>query len=65
MKFTANVGTADRIIRILLGALLVGLVLAGQIGLWGWLGVVLIATAFLKFCPAYALLGLRTCQEDC
>lgn len=63
MKFTANVGTADRIIRILLGLLLVGLVLVGQIGLWGWLGVVLIATAFLKFCPAYALLGLRTCQD--
>ena len=63
MKFTANVGTADRIIRLLLGALLVGLVLAGQIGLWGWLGVVLIATAFLKFYPAYALLGLRTCQD--
>ncbi|MDT8342807.1 MAG: DUF2892 domain-containing protein [Thermohalobaculum sp.] len=63
MKFTANVGTTDRILRIVLGLVLIGLTLGGQIGVWGWIGVVPLATAFLKFCPAYAILGLRTCKE--
>lgn len=63
MKLTANVGTTDRILRIVLGLVLLGLTLGGQIGVWGWVGVVPLATAFLKFCPAYAILGLRTCKE--
>jgi len=63
MKFTANVGSADRIIRAIAGIVLLALTLTGSIGLWGWIGVVPLVTAFLKFCPAYAFLGLRTCQE--
>jgi hypothetical protein len=63
MKLTANVGSADRLIRILVGLVLIGLTLTGQIGPWGWIGVVALATAFVKFCPAYAILGLRTCKE--
>ena len=60
MKFTANVGSADRIIRIILGAALIGLALTGMIGAWGWIGVVPLITAFLKFCPAYSIFGLKT-----
>ncbi|MBU1237667.1 MAG: DUF2892 domain-containing protein [Gammaproteobacteria bacterium] len=56
-----NLGTTDRIIRAILGAALVGATLAGWIGVWGWIGVVLLATAAVSFCPAYALLGMRTC----
>lgn len=63
MKPTANVGSADRLIRIILGLVLIGLALSGQIGAWGWIGIVPLATAFLKFCPAYAIFGLKTCQE--
>lgn len=63
MKLTANVGSADRLIRIILGLVLIGLALSGQIGAWGWIGIVPLATAFLKFCPAYAIFGLKTCQE--
>lgn len=63
MQFTANVGSADRIIRIILGAVLIGLTLMGTIGAWGWIGVVPLVTAFLRFCPAYAIFGLRTCKE--
>ncbi|MCL5779045.1 DUF2892 domain-containing protein [Limibaculum sp. FT325] len=63
MKFTANVGTTDRILRIVLGLLLIGLALGGQIGVGGWIGVVPLATAFLRFCPAYAIFGIRTCKE--
>jgi hypothetical protein len=62
MQLTANVGTTDRLIRIVVGVVLIALTLMGQIGIWGWLGVVLLATAFLKFCPAYTLFGIRTCK---
>ena len=62
MQFTTNVGSLDRIIRINLGVVLIGFTLLGAIGAWGWIGVVPLVTAFLKFCPAYAIFGLRTCQ---
>lgn len=58
---TRNMGTTDRAIRFILGALLVILALTGAIGAWGWIGVILLATAFVSFCPAYRLLGMNTC----
>jgi hypothetical protein len=64
IKFTANVGSTDRIVRLIIGVVLIGFTLTGTIGAWGWVGVVALATAFVKFCPAYAILGVRTCQTD-
>ena len=58
----ANVGSIDRIIRILAGLGLIGATLLGLIGVWGWLGVVPLATGFFRFCPAYLPFGLNTCQ---
>jgi len=63
MKFTTNVGTADRALRIIVGVALIVATLLGVIGPWGWIGVVPVVTAFLKFCPAYALIGLKTCKD--
>lgn len=60
----ANVGTVDRALRILAGSLLILLALLNVIGPWGWLGLIPIATGTLRFCPAYALLGLRTCPIE-
>jgi Inner membrane protein YgaP-like, transmembrane domain len=59
MKF--NVGTIDRVIRVIAGAALVGLAATGTVGVWGWIGVVPLATGLIKFCPAYALIGVNTC----
>lgn len=56
-----NVGGLDRMLRIAAGLALVGLAATGHIGAWGYVGVVLIATGALRFCPAYSLLGLNTC----
>jgi cytoskeletal protein RodZ len=61
MQFTKNMGTPDRIARFAIGALLIVLTLTGTIGVWGWIGIVPIATAALNFCPAYTLLGINTC----
>lgn len=57
-----NIGAADRIIRIAVGAVLIGATSLGTIGPWGWLGVLLVATGLFRFCPAYALFGIRTCK---
>lgn len=58
----ANVGTLDRGLRIVVGLLLIGLTLGGVIGLWGWIGVLPLATGLFRFCPAYTLLGIKTCK---
>jgi hypothetical protein len=59
-----NVGGVDRILRIAVGMILIGLTLAGQIGVWGWFGVMPLLTGIFKFCPAYTLLGVNTCPMD-
>ena len=56
-----NVGLIDRLARALLGIVLLALTLTGMIGLWGWIGVVPLATAGLATCPLYSVLGLSTC----
>jgi membrane protein implicated in regulation of membrane protease activity len=58
----SNVGGIDRILRIVLGLVLIGLTLSGNIGVWGWLGIVPLATGVIGWCPPYALLGWSTCS---
>jgi hypothetical protein len=56
-----NEGTIDRAVRVLAGLVLIALTLTGTIGVWGWIGVVPIATGLIGWCPAYTLLGINTC----
>ncbi len=64
MNFTKNAGTVDRALRAIAGIVLIGLTLTGTIGVWGWIGVVPLATAALGWCPAYTLLGIKTCPTN-
>lgn len=57
---SCNVGSIDRIIRILAGLALIAWALMGG-PVWAWVGVVPLATGVFKICPAYSLLGLNTC----
>ncbi|PWF39074.1 DUF2892 domain-containing protein [Massilia glaciei] len=57
----ANVGSIDRAIRILVGLGLIAATLFGVIGVWGWIGVVPLATGIIGTCPAYLPFGIRTC----
>lgn len=59
--FKSNVGGIDRIARIVIGLVLIGLTLMGTIGAWGWIGVVPLLTAALGTCPLYTVLGFSTC----
>ena len=57
-----NVGTVDKVIRIILGLVLLALVFVGPKVVWGWVGLVPLLTGIFKFCPAYKLLGVNTCS---
>lgn len=61
----ANVGTLDRIIRIVAGAAIGLLYWQGLISgtlaiILGVVAAIFIVTGFMSYCPAYGLLGWRT-----
>ncbi|NNC37871.1 MAG: DUF2892 domain-containing protein [Hyphomonadaceae bacterium] len=63
-----NVGTADRLIRLLIGVLAITAVFIGPFAVPGWertalaiVGAIMVATAAVKFCPLYQIFGWRTC----
>lgn len=58
----ANVGGVDRVLRIVLGLVLLGLAATGTVGWWGWLGIVPLATGLVGWCPPYAIFGISTCK---
>lgn len=62
-----NVGGVDRLARIAVGVILLGLVAAGVIGLWGLIGLIPLATGGFGFCPLYKPFGINTsacCGKD-
>jgi hypothetical protein len=59
-----NVGAIDRALRGSIGLLVVSSTLIGAIGVWGYLGVALLVSAILGFCPVYGLAGFSTSIGD-
>lgn len=64
-----NMGKIDRILRFLLGVLVIYLYFTNQIsGLWaivlGIFAIIFIITSFVGFCPVYTLLGIRTNKKE-
>ncbi len=57
-----NVGSVDRSLRAIAGVVLIALVFIGPQTPWGWIGLIPLATALIGWCPAYRLLGIRTCS---
>jgi len=55
-----NVGGIDRVLRIVVGLVLISLAITGTTGVWAWIGAVPLATGLFRFCPAYPLLGINT-----
>ena len=63
-----NMGTADRVIRIIIAAIIALLyfsdILTGSIGIILLiLAIVFVLTSLISFCPLYVLFGLKTCQS--
>lgn len=60
---TQNIGNIERIIHIVGGLVLIALAATGTVGVWGWLGLVPLATGLTGWCPPYSLLGINTCKN--
>ena len=58
---TRNEGTIDRVLRVVLGLILLALVFVGPQTPWGWIGIVPLVTGLVGFCPLYKIAGLSTC----
>lgn len=59
-----NQGNIERVLRVVVGLVLIGLTLTGKIGMWGWIGVVPLVTGAVGMCPLYSILGISTCPTQ-
>ena len=59
---TANAGTLDRAVRVVIGLALLSLTVVGPRTLWGLVGLVPLGTGLLGVCPVYSILGISTCK---
>jgi hypothetical protein len=60
-----NIGTLDRLVRVVLGVALLTFALAGEhVAWWGWFGLVPLATGLSGFCPLYHVLHLSTARRS-
>ncbi len=66
--FTRNEGTFDRVLRTVLGIALLAIAIFALANVWQWVlgavGLILIITGLVGFCPLYRLVGLNTCAVD-
>ena len=71
---SSNVGTIDRLLRAVIGIAALAFAFVGPLaasGEWGWqrialiaVGVIMLGTSAIKFCPLYRIFGLRTCKPE-
>lgn len=70
---TKNVGNIDRLLRLIVGVVLIALPFVGGMALFDAalykygaiaIGIILVATSAMKFCPIYRIFGIRTCPLD-
>ena len=57
-----NIGSTERAIRVVGGLALIGLAATHTVGVWGYLGLVPLATGAIGWCPPYAMFGFSTCK---
>lgn len=58
-----NVGSIERVFRIVAGLGILSLAFVGPISPLGYLGLVPLFTGLVGWCPPYALLGISTCGK--
>ena len=58
-----NEGTIDRLLRVIVGLVLIALVFVGPRSAWGWIGVVPLLTGLVGLCPLYSVFGISTCPR--
>lgn len=69
---SSNVGGIDRILRIIVGLVLIALPFVSGMALFDSnlfkygaviVGIIMAGTAFIRFCPMYAIFGIKTCSR--
>ncbi len=56
-----NEGNLDRVLRVVVGVVVLSLTFVGPRSLWGLVGIVPLLTGLVGFCPLYRLVGVSTC----
>jgi hypothetical protein len=57
----ANIGTVDRVVRVVVGVVIVGAGIYFR-NWWGLIGLAPLLTATVRYCPAYVPFGITTCK---
>lgn len=57
-----NIGSTDRIIRMIAGFALIIWASAFDGPVWAYIGVLPLITGMIKWCPAYTIFGIKTCK---
>lgn len=57
-----NIGNVDRVFRVAVGAAILAIGLSRG-AWWGWLGLIPLATAFVRWCPVYLPFGISTIKK--
>lgn len=55
-----NVGSTDRVVRLLVGIAILAYFFFTTWSAWGYLGFVVAATGLFGYCPLYSLLRINT-----
>ena len=58
-----NLGTVERVARIVAGVIILSLVFVGPQSLWGLLGIIPLVTGLIGYCAAYQIFGFSTCKK--
>lgn len=58
-----NIGNVERVVRVILGIVVVSLTFVGPRSPWAFLGIIPIVTGVIGYCPPYALLGIDTTSQ--
>ncbi len=59
-----NVGGIDRILRVVVGIVLIALAATGTLGVWAYIGILPLVTGVIGWCPAYLPFGIKTCAAE-
>ena len=57
-----NIHPIERVIRVVVGVILVTMAFVGPANPWFLLGIIPVLTGLIGWCPAYRLLGISTCK---
>ena len=58
-----NIHPIERVVRVVLGLVLIGLAFVGPANKWFLVGIVPVFTGLAGWCPPYQLLGISTCPR--